>query len=247
MPRKVFILILIGSAIFAAWTFASPPSGTPGTTLGALFGNSAGNVGIQTSSPVTALDVNGTTTIRKSLDITNNRIMNVSTPVADTDAANKTYVDTLIGSVSSTTVKIWGQGRPNTDVVTVANVCGGTSECYNDMNGSGSCNAGDMKIARSVRTATWDGAAAVCPAGWWVCPAGDRGTAACGSGSKNIIFCDVTTGTNDLSSNTADWGWIADTGTSTTLERGMISRVIAGAPVEQNTCHIIPVWCCAYQ
>ena len=244
MSNKVLILILMWSGILVAWTLASPPSGTPGATPAALFSDSAGNIGIKTTTPATLLDVNGTTTIRSSLDMTNNRIINVASPITDLDAVNKAYVD---AQISSTTVKLWGQGRPNTSVVTVAGVCGGTSECYKDVDAGGSCNTGDIKIARSVRTATWDGAQAVCPANWWVCSAANRGTAACGSGNKNIIFCDVTTGTNDLSPNTADWGWIADTGTSATLERGMISRVIAGAANEQNACHLLPVWCCTYQ
>jgi hypothetical protein len=27
----------------------------------------------------------------------------------------------------------------------------------------------------------------------------------------------------------------------------MTSRIVAGSPTEQNMCHLIPVWCCAYQ
>ncbi len=238
MPQKVFILILVGSAVFAAWTFASPPSGTPGATSGALFSNSAGNIGIKTSSPATALDVNGTTTIRKSLDMANNRIINVATPTSSTDAVNKAYVDNQLGITTLGGAKVWGQGRPNT---TVTNQSTTGQECTRAISGL------TVKISRSVRTATWDGAAAVCPAGWWICSAADRGTAACGSGSKNVVTCDVGTGTNDLAATTYDGGWLADTSTSTVLERGMASRVVAGSPAEQPTCHILPVWCCAYQ
>jgi len=247
MSNKVFILILIWSGLLAAWTFASPPAGTPGITLGALFGASNGNIGIATSSPATLLDVNGTTTIRKSLDMVNNRIINVATPTSSLDAANKAYVDAQVATVNSSTIRIWGQGRPNTSVLTVAGVCGGTSECYRDNDASGSCTTGDIKIARSTRAATWGGAQSVCPANWWVCTGAERGNTACGSGNRNVITCDVTTGANDLSPTTYDGGWLADTSTSTVLERGMTQRVIATASTEQNTCHMLPVWCCRYQ
>src|SRR3989344_7514450 len=120
MSNKVFILILAWSGLLAAWTLASPPSGTPGATSGALFSSSSGNIGIKTSVPETTLDVNGTTTIRKSLDMANNRIMNVATPTATLDAANKAYVDAQIAGMTSSTTKIWSQGRPGTAVINAA-------------------------------------------------------------------------------------------------------------------------------
>lgn len=239
MPNKVFILILVGSALFAAWTFASPPSGTPGGTFSGLFGDSAGNVGIKTATPATLLDVNGTTTIRNSLDMANNQITNVALPLTGLDAVNKSYVDTLIAN-ASTTMKLWGEGRPG------AGVANNAGECTNTVNGV------TIKVSRSARLATGDGAQAVCPANWWVCSKAERGTNACpGNTTKNIVYCDVigaVTGTenDDLWLTAANWGWVSDIGTATTLLVGkIVQSVSGGASSDQYTCNLLPVWCCS--
>lgn len=52
-----------------------------------------GNVGIGTSTPATKLDVNGTSTFRGIMDMGANRITNMATPTAASDAATKGYVD----------------------------------------------------------------------------------------------------------------------------------------------------------
>ena len=101
MRKKAFILVGISSLCLAAWTLANPPAGTPGVSKGAIAADSAGNIGIGTVAPATLLDVNGTTTIRKTLDMTGNRIWNVATPTSSTDAANKAYVDLQIANISS--------------------------------------------------------------------------------------------------------------------------------------------------
>jgi len=49
----------------------------------------AGNVGIGTTTPMAKLSVNG------SVDVGNNRIMNVAAPINNSDAATKAYVDAL--------------------------------------------------------------------------------------------------------------------------------------------------------
>lgn len=58
-----------------------------------------GNVGIGTSTPNATLDVNGSVTVRGTLSVSNNRITNVATPTASTDAATKAYVDAATAGV----------------------------------------------------------------------------------------------------------------------------------------------------
>lgn len=236
MPNKVFILILVFSGMFAGWTFASPPSGTIGTSVRSLFTNASGNVGIKTSTPTTLLDINGTTTIRNGLDMQNNRIMNVITPTVGLDAINKSYADAVLASMN-TSMKPWGEGRPGATV----------------MNNAGECVNGAIKISRSTRLATWDGARAACPANWWVCSAAERGTAACPAPSgtnKNVILCNVTASprgdsVEDLILLLNNGAWITETATST-LYFGKLAGGGSGATKsDQYTCTLLPVWCCS--
>ncbi len=244
MPQKVFILVLVFSGFFAAWTFASPPSGTIGQTLGALFSNSSGDIGIKTSSPATALDINGTTTIRKSLDMANNRIINVLAPTISTDGVNKAYVDAQAANMATTTATgLWGQGRPG---ATVVNALG---ECTSTINGT------TIKISRSSSTtATWDGARAACPANWWVCSAAQRGTIACGSGNKYLLTCDPANSTNKELyhitglgvERTGNWAWVSDVATTNDRMAKAVSIASGANTSEQYACNTAPVWCCSY-
>ena len=68
---------------------------------------------------------------------------------------------------------LWGQGRPGIVV----------------KNTSGECTVGDFKISRSIPSVEWEGAAASCPKGWWVCTAAERGTATCGTGTYTVNGC----------------------------------------------------------
>ena len=221
--------------MFAALALANPPSGTVGQTLGALFSDPSGNIGIKTTAPVSVLDVNGTTTIRKSLDMTNNRIMNVATPVVGQDAINKTYADTIITSMGPA-VRLWGEGRPGAGVTSVS------GECTSTMTGP------VIKVSRSTRTATWDGAAAACPANWWVCTAQERGTRVCGNTSRNITYCNVPSLTDDLGANTATWGWVSNSATTTNslLWGKIVQSIVGGVASDQYMCSLLPVWCCSY-
>lgn len=56
---------------------------------------SNGFVGISTSTPETALDVYGVSSFGGNLNVRNNRIINLGTPVDQTDAATKDYADNL--------------------------------------------------------------------------------------------------------------------------------------------------------
>lgn len=235
MKRQAIVLIIVWSGILAAGVFANPPSGTPGTTSGVLFSDNAGNIGIKTFIPATALDVNGTVTIRKSLNMANNRIINLIAPATSTDAASKAYTDAQTANMASSTMRLWGEGRPGTNITNAA------GECTNTVNGA------QIKVSRSSNTATWDGSRAACPANWWVCSATERGTGACASGvTRNAIYCNPAPVDEELTSVTNDWAWISDTAT-TNDRKGKITRTISGAnTLEQYACSILPVWCCSY-
>lgn len=241
MPKTVFILVLVFSGLFAGWTFASPPSGTIGTSIRNLFTDASGNVGIKTSAPVTLLDINGTTTIRNSLDMTSNRIINVATPVIGTNAVNKTYVDGLVGSMNAT-MKLWGEGRPGAGVA----------------NAAGECVNGAIKVSRSTRLATWDGSRAACPKNWWVCSASERGAGACAAATgRNVVVCNTLNPitTDDLqSSSGVSLAWVSNVGVtiasdnpvSASLLWGKMASTASGNNTQNGyTCSLLPVWCCS--
>ena len=233
MKRQLVILIIVWSGVFAAWALAIPPSGTPGATFGALFGSSTGNIGIKTASPTTALDINGTTTIRKSLYMASNKIINVMRPVSSTDAVNKAYIDAQTNNMASSTSRLWGQGRPGSSVLNNAGECASSANSY-------------MKVSRSGNTAVWDGARAACPANWWVCSAAERGTAACGTSTQPAIICNPVSTTAELSDGTVNWAWISDAA-STNDRMAKTATTASGAnTAEKYACNIAPVWCCSY-
>ncbi len=233
--KKGLILIGTWSVIFGVAVMANPPNAIIST-------DSSNNIGIATTTPATALDVNGTTTIRKSLDIANNNILNVATPTSSADAANKAYVDNSVANISSTTAKLWSQGRVNTAVINTA------GECTRVISGK------TVKISRSTRPITWDKAPAACPAGWWVCSSADRGTAACGSGNRTYVECNLRsyptpTYADDLATYAGtsgfDWAWVSDAGTTTDQPYGGFINT-AGLLQENAICSGMPAWCCSY-
>lgn len=232
--KQEIILILLWSSLLAVGVFASPPTGI-------IAVDSNNNIGVATNTPATAIDINGTTTIRKSLDMTNNFIINIATPTSSLDAANKAYVDTQIANISSTTVKIWGEGRTSIAVINTA------GECTRVISGK------TVKISRSTRPATWDRAQAACPAGWWVCSAADRGTVTCGSGKRTYVECNqrqnpTPTYLDDLTAwlttNGSTWGWVSNTGTTADGPWGGFVDT-AGVLSQNYSCNIMPVWCCS--
>lgn len=234
MKRHTLILILVWSTLLVAWTFANPPNGTVGTTRGAIYGDSAGNIGIKTSTPATPLDVNGVMTIRKSLTVMNNRIINLLAGATSTDAVNKAYADAQTANMTSSTIKLWGAGRPGTAVITTA------GECVTTVSET------QVKVSRSNNTATWDGARAACPANWWVCSALERGSQTCGTTAKSIIVCDPVPVNEELFEINDNWGWISDTATADD-RKAKAARTVSGAnTVEQYACSRAPVWCCSY-
>ncbi len=232
MQSKISIALvafsgLAACAFLVAWTLAVPPSGAAGTTSGAIIATTTAGKWVVT--------INGTTTIQKSLDVSGNKILNVAAPTSDTDAANKAYVDAALASVTSSTTRVWGQGRPG---ITVFDTAG---ECTRTIAGR------TAKVSRSSRTASWDGSTAACPIGWWVCTAAERG-AACGEGLlRNGIKCDIPAENHDeLKPVTNTWGWIANTSATANREYGAVMISTNGIVYEDFSCSLYPVWCCGY-
>lgn len=315
MTNKIFIFIFVWSLVFAAWVWANPPAGIPGTTSGAIIADSIGNIdignnassanntakntkftfrgrdtinvsklvghiiaipqdanwidgslgfytrtadanptekvrispagyiGIGTTAPVSPIDIQtagsaaGAVVIRNGfLNMNNNTIKNLATPVNADEAVNKAYVDSQSGGSNS--IKLWGEGRPGTDVI------GGKTS-------NGECQANGIKVSRSTRMAEWGNAAAACPAGWWVCKASDRGAGICGSGSRNYVRCDTglkdqfnITITDEFYSDTTPFAWLSDTALTDNNNYGRIINT-AGSADNEYQCSMMPVWCCA--
>ncbi len=268
---------VVASFLFSAWTLANPPSGTVGATYGILQASTTPKyIGINIA-PLTTLDVNGTTTVRqglfvtgpssfsKNLDMGSNLILNLNAPSTGTGAANKTYVDSQIGTdqTSTTTVlkvRVWSEGRNGMDVVTSSPAsattnCNGTSECYRDENSNGTCDTGDIKVARSEVGTPWASSAAACPRGWWVCTKSNRdvnggddpatplviegqGWGACGSGKRKYIRCDYDEGF--ILSKSTNAAWTAE------YDR-LDADGTSATSVDIPNCDVMPTWCCKYQ
>ena len=67
--------------------------GTGDPTTARVFISSDGKLGINTTTPNEYLTVNGNASIKGSLSMLNNKIINLATPTATTDATTKSYVD----------------------------------------------------------------------------------------------------------------------------------------------------------
>lgn len=247
MQKKIITIIGIWSGILVGWTLANPP--TP-----KLFADSVNNIGIATSTPMSDLDVNGTTTIRKSLDMTANRIINVASPIAGTDAVPMSYITPQITTISSSTTRLWGEGRPG---ATVENAAG---QCTNTIGGR------TIKISKSTFVANWDKSAAACPANWWVCTATERdingataGFGRCpasGAVARQLVGCDPTYANpahvdnlyvpaipNNVTFQT-DIVWVADVGASPHVGKAVSS--VDGVVKDDVMCIGTRVWCCSY-
>ena len=171
------------------------------------------------------------------MDVVSSRIINLASPVNNNDAVNKAFLSSAIETGSST-IKIWGEGRP---AVTLQNTSG---ECTNVIGGK------TIKISRNDVAVHWDASAAGCPAGWWVCNQSERGTAACGVGNLMSSYnCkDKTGGPDTLENTTEPQAWVSDKYAAT--KGTIVSRRTDTPPLvdgREVACYTFPVWCCAYQ
>lgn len=70
-----------------------------GNNLG-IFIKDGGNVGISTTNPASLFSVNGDSEFEGEMDLKSNKIVNVTDPTSDQDAATKKYVDDNAGGSS---------------------------------------------------------------------------------------------------------------------------------------------------
>ena len=236
MNQKFSAIAMISSAVaasalFSIVTLANPPSGTPGTTSGAIAATSTGGFW--------SVTINGTTTIQKSLDMAGNRITGVATPVTSTDAVNLAYI--------TAPSKLWGEGRSGTMILNASGVAVTATTT-----GSGECTVSSVRVGRVTSLAAWNGASSACPANWWVCSATERGAAACGSGVGLPKFgdCFINTASGSIDSGgygrvgipaSTTFAWVADKDAATF--NGM-SINAAGSTAFREMCSQYPVWCC---
>lgn len=134
--------------------------------------------------------------------------------------------------------RLWGQGRPVVDVMNAA------GECTNTVGSE------TFKISRSNINVTWDGSAAACPAGWWVCTVADRGVGACNTaGNLQYEWCDPGASSDEFSSSGKDGlltkAWVADGAIGASRRIAQTVNTLGVSSIEENCSHL-PSWCCSY-
>ncbi len=236
---------MLWSLGFAVWTFANPPSGTPGTTSG-LISVLNNNIGIGTVTPAAPLDIdgknntNGAVIIRNgflnmngnNINMNTAKIIGLKNPTDPQDAATKDYVDKnpSNGNGNGSPSKVWGEGRPGIDVI----------------NNNGECIVNDIKISRSTQLTSWNGSAAACPKKWWVCKASERGNNLCAYqfSNKTIISCVFDINGNNFASASSQKVWVSDGTGGAYPGKGAFISATGGATDYEPVCSLMPVWCC---
>jgi hypothetical protein len=127
---------------------------------------------------------------------------------------------------------VWGEGRPGALIHGVP--FGGFEQlCTSPVPG--------VFFGLSALSTNWSGAGAACPAGYWVCTDGERGSGACNTtradDASDTIYCDGSC--VDLASD-HHFGWVADGG----FNRFGFMRDEAGTAQPVFACYTAPVWCC---
>lgn len=127
-------------------------------------------------------------------------------------------------------------------------------------NAAGECVVSGLKISRSIPSVRWEGAAAACPANWWVCSAAERGSGSCGAGIvAQIQRCRAGyyDGASETSTRThgrysgvnVDQAWVSNaTNISGVIWGQYINTAgVSMSSVESTDCDFYPVWCCTDQ
>ncbi len=130
--------------------------------------------------------------------------------------------------------RVWGQGRPGVSRFGLSGV------------ESGLCVNGAVKIGMSNVRVIWEGSAAGCPAGSWVCTQAERGNGACDT-TRPDTTCDWTDrqGICHDEPPSGNWGHVADNGFIGGTEGVHVNENgTSGAGGIGNAS--MPVWCCSY-
>jgi hypothetical protein len=167
----------------------------------------------------------GDATVIGKLSVTGTTGLGVTSPTAKLEVAGE--VRTLDGNGNN---RLWGQGRP------------GTQRYGSSGFESGLCTGMGVSFGLSQIISHWDGAAAACPRGTWVCTAAERGTNVCDTnrpdpGSDWFTCAGVGVDTPA----TSNLGWVADQGGE--VQGKQVNEQGTGALT--GVCNVLPVWCCS--
>jgi hypothetical protein len=134
--------------------------------------------------------------------------------------------------------RVWGQGRPQTARYGTGGV--ETGLCVNALVLSG----------LSLHTANWEGAAAACPRGTWVCTMAEVGI--CNTARPDSPTCDQRDCLNNCINRAANDhdGWVADGASDGSWDLATTSanaqfRTELGSIGITLPCGELPVWCCS--
>lgn len=144
---------------------------------------------------------------------------------------------TVVGEVRTVDAagepRLWGQGRPGTDVYPKPLVPG-THYCFNA--------ATSVTYGLSKMIAEWGAAASACPAGTWVCKSSD--IVACNTTrpdtSDDYLACDGT-GVGGFDEDEHP-GWLAEAGDVIPSFGAVMQE--DGVLTNGAACFLLPVWCC---
>lgn len=142
------LLVPILAYLPRAFGWTNPSQDPPGGS--GLLTALNNKIGVNTASPSTTLTVNG------SISASGNTIVDVATPIASTDAANKAYVDAQAGGGGGSIV-LYGVGTPSPETGVFRAPGGTVPSC---LRGSISCaGAGAAPVAAGTNVPS-------CPTGW---------------------------------------------------------------------------------
>lgn len=130
--------------------------------------------------------------------------------------------------------RVWAEGRP------------GTARWGTTGIESGLCTNGDVKFGLSSSRVWWEGSAAACPTGTWVCTRAERGSAPCDTARPDTT-CDylTRTGTCGDYAPSTHWGHVADNGYQNGVE-GVVICEDGASGTGGGGNYSMPAWCCSH-